>query len=150
MQKRLDKDLQELKAKHDANGGAEAFPYNAALWFGGVETAEGLEKLRYVPDRALAKMLYDEWFWAQQYGRHGAADDQGREKARKQALDLKWMRDVAQSCLAGAFGKQIRTEAEEFFSTGSLDSEESLRGWVKLIATMDWRTNADATKRVTR
>lgn len=135
------------KAHYDALGGAEGFPFDAKLNKRYMSRVEGLDKLCYVPDRELASLLY-EMFWTL-----APAPERDRNAEAKHAEELEWLGNVATSSLSGAFGQLVRKEAERWLleQDGSVtDDEARLRTWLTKVKNMDWRSHADATKRISR
>ena len=135
------------KAHYDALGGADGFPFDAKLDKRFMPRVEGLDKLCYVPDRELAGLLY-ELFWTLKPG-----PGRDRDAEAKHAEELEWLSNVATSSLSGAFGQLVRKEAERWLlgEDGSVtDDEATLRTWLTKVKKMDWRSHADANKRITR
>ena len=150
----LPDDLAAEKARIDALGGADAYPFDPKLNKRFISKAEGLDRLCYIEDRTMARSLYELWFGAQANARDPEQLAQRRrDEAKKRQDDLEWLSNVAKSCLAGAFGGFIRKEAELRLvgSDGQMYSDEAtLRDWVSTVAAMDWKSGADATKRIPR
>lgn len=150
----LPDDLARRKATMDAQGGAEAFPYDPKLDPRMIAHAKGLDRLCYLADRTAAKWLYELYWGAEANGRDPKLLAQRRRtEMQKRQEEVEWLSNVAKSCLNGAFGNFIRKEAEKLLldANGQMyDDEATLRDWVSTVAALDWRSNADATKRTTR
>lgn len=156
---RLDSDIQARKDAADAQGGADAYPYDSCLDIRTMAQIDGLDRLRYVQDRAAAAWLYELYWWAQQTERDPEYHRQKRrDEAKAAAEELEWLHNVARSSFSGAFGRQVQRECEKRIGVRGEDGkvtsfrtdEVSLRDWVRHVRTLDWQGSADATRRVTR
>lgn len=135
------------KAHYDALGGADGFPFDPSLNKRYMRRADGLERLCYIEDRALARLLYD-LFWTLK-----PAQERDRVAEERHAEELEWLTAVATSSLNGAFGQLVKREAERWLveADGSAtDDEQRLRAWLTKVRSMDWRSHADANKRIAR
>jgi hypothetical protein len=163
---KLPEDLERRKAATDARGGVDAYPFDPSLDKRMVSFAQGLDRLCYVEDRSAAAWLYQMYWQAEAAGRDALLKaERQRELDKKKANELEWMTNVAKSSLAGAFGAFIRQDAERgsmgldaeddwqglLNSDGTMrDDEATLRAWIQRIRKMDWKSGADATKRMAR
>lgn len=155
----LDEDLAEAKEQADRAGGVQAYLFDPALDRRCMADTEGLDRLRYIEDRAAASWLYELYWLAQQTGRSRERESHLRdEAARERRLELEWLHNVAKSSFAGAFGRHVKAECESFLGIqndrGDVVSfrtdETSLRAWVKRVQELDWREGADATRRISK
>lgn len=92
------------------------YPYDPRLR---VENLTGLNKLRAVPDRELAKTLFDLWFHIENAERDGRTREWRRaEERQRDAAELKDLTLVADKALAGGYGPQAKELALEMLIDG--------------------------------
>lgn len=107
----LPRALAAEKARIDALGGAEAFPYDPLQH---VSLAVGLDKLRAVADRKLAADLYELYWLAEANTRDPRKIreyEQANEAKQKQERDH--IATVCEQALTGKLGSDAQAEARE-------------------------------------
>lgn len=107
------------------------YPYDPTRPLSDVHIAQGLDKLRLVRDRALAKQLFDLWHHIHEPARQATVSRVAQERKREDQLD------VARRSHSGKLGNEEQDLAIEVFGlTFGVPSNEQLRGFFRALSAL--------------
>jgi len=118
---------------------AEDYPYDPTMTLEQVYKAEGLEKLRGIPDRSMARNLYELFLQSEKNERDPRFQARERSaEATKKREPEDHRRNCTASCLDGVFGKRAQQVAEMYTQHGGDMSPEACEEVFRQVVDIPW------------